>query len=96
MTSKQRAEIVALVKELDDKHDIFYSVKRIASAITPNCIGSNDASGSHVESLTEAVMGTTAGLMAIAEAIGELAAAVRNHDDGGLADWKRNSTKEVK
>ena len=77
MTSKQRAEIVALVKELDDKHDIFYSVKRIASAITPNCTGNSDASGGHVESLTEAVMGTTAGLMAIASAISELAEAVK-------------------
>ncbi len=76
MTSKQRAEIVALVKELDDKHDIFYSVKRIASAITPNVCGNNDASGGHVESLTEAVMGTTAGLMAIATAIDGLAVAV--------------------
>lgn len=36
-----------------------------------------DATGGHVECLTEAVMGVTAGLVKIAEAISDLAEAVR-------------------
>lgn len=55
------------------------SMKRIADAITPNICGGKDETGGHVESLTEAVMGVTAGLCKIAEAISELASAVREH-----------------
>ena len=49
------------------------AVRRLAAAITPNSIGSQDATGSHVESLTEAVMGITAGLVQIANAIDRVA-----------------------
>jgi hypothetical protein len=52
--------------------------RRIGNAITPaNVVAGHDATGGHVESLTEAVMGVTAGLAQIAEAIGDLAQAVR-------------------
>ena len=52
------------------------NVKRIATAITPAAAAGQDASGGHVESLTEAVMGINAGLVKVAEAISELADAV--------------------
>lgn len=55
------------------------ALRRVAAAITPNICGGDDATGSHVESLTEAVMGVTGGLVRIAEAIDGLAAAVRSH-----------------
>lgn len=52
--------------------------KRIASAITPlGVCGGKDATGGHVESLTEAVMGMTAGLCRIAESLDNVAAAIR-------------------
>jgi pyruvate/oxaloacetate carboxyltransferase len=52
--------------------------KRIANAITPlNAAPGHDATGGTVDSLTEAVMGVTAGLQAIASAIESLAEAVR-------------------
>lgn len=59
--------------------ELVRTVKRLADAITPNTIGT-DAGGGHVESLTEAVMGVTKGLFAIAAAIDGLASAT-----GGLA-----------
>jgi hypothetical protein len=49
------------------------AVRRLAASITPNVVGSQDATGSHVESLTEAVMGITAGLVQIANAIDRVA-----------------------
>jgi methyl-accepting chemotaxis protein len=52
------------------------STKRIGDAITPNICGNADAAGGRVESLTEAVMGMTRGMMRIAEAIESLAEAV--------------------
>ena len=53
---------------------------KIADAITPfsGCHGT-DAAGGTVGSLTEAVMGVTAGLVAIATAIHDLADAVREN-----------------
>jgi hypothetical protein len=57
--------------------DLAYHTKQIASAITPvGVAGSLDATGGHVTSLTEAVMGATAGLVQIANAIQALAEAV--------------------
>lgn len=45
-------------------------VRGLKNAVTPAYAGgSQDAGGSHVESLTEAVMGATAGLTQIADAI---------------------------
>ncbi len=53
------------------------SLGRIAKAIYPNAAGSLDAAGGRVESLTEAIMGITSGLYAIAAAIESLADAHR-------------------
>lgn len=48
-----------------------------ASIADPNVEGGKDAAGGYVNCLTEAVMGNTAGLMAIANAISDLAEAIR-------------------
>ena len=53
------------------------AIQRIGAAITPVTRGSVDAAGVHVESLTEAVMGVTAGLVKIAGAINNLADVLR-------------------
>ena len=54
---------------------------KVARAITPlSALAGTDAAGGRVESLTEAVMGVTAGLVQIAEAITDLADAVRERD----------------
>jgi hypothetical protein len=58
-------------------------LRSVARSITPNIPGSNDASGSHVASLTEAVMGVTSGLMAISSSISDLADAVRGWKTDG-------------
>lgn len=53
----------------------------VARAITPvDAVGGQDAAGGHVTSLTEAVMGNTAALMAIATALESIAAEIRLHD----------------
>jgi len=56
------------------------ATRRLGNAITPNIVGGQDAFGGHVESLTEAVMGVTNGLMDIAEAIREVAARMPSGD----------------
>ncbi|MBK8106844.1 MAG: hypothetical protein IPK42_15180 [Betaproteobacteria bacterium] len=54
------------------------AVKDLARAVTPmSAIAGEDAAGGRVSSLTEAVMGITAGLVRIAEAIDDHADAVR-------------------
>ena len=54
------------------------STRQIANAITPMGVaGGSDGCGNHVESLTEAVMGITDGLIRVADSISELAEAVR-------------------
>lgn len=63
------------------KEAIGKGLSKIASAITPDspCPGI-DAAGVSVGSLTEAIIGMTAGLMAIATAIHDLSDAVREKD----------------
>ena len=59
---------------------ICYSIKSIASAITPlSAAAGTDETGGHVESLTEAVMGISAGLVRIADAIQSLADAISDN-----------------
>lgn len=62
--------VVPILQEATDH------LKRLGAAITPNICGTGHFGG-HVESLTEAVMDHTRGLAQIADAIRELAAAVR-------------------
>lgn len=52
------------------------SLKTVSNAITANVSGDMDESGTFVTSLTESVMGVTAGLMKIAYAIEKLAESV--------------------
>lgn len=54
------------------------AINRVSDSIRPhNSVPSTDASGNRVDSLTEAVIGITAGLFAMAKAIDNLADAVR-------------------
>ena len=56
-------------------------VGAVANAITPSdASAGNDATGGRVRSLTEAVMGLTAGMVRISQAIHGLADAVRERD----------------
>jgi hypothetical protein len=55
------------------------STQSIANTITPVAAPGTDETGGTVCSLTEAVMGNTAGLVQIAHAISDLAEAVREH-----------------
>ena len=59
--------------------DLAHSGNRIASAILPaGAVAGKDAAGGTVDSLTEAVMGVTSGLVKIADAIHDLAEAIRD------------------
>jgi hypothetical protein len=49
----------------------------IANAISADAAPGHDATGGTVNSLTEAMMGVTAGLVRIAEALSEVAEAIR-------------------
>jgi hypothetical protein len=63
----------------DVVHGLVRATRAVADSITPSdAAPGHDATGGTVASLTEAVMGVTAGLYAIASAIGELAGAVRD------------------
>jgi hypothetical protein len=55
-------------------------IRQLARAVAAEAAPGTDETGGHVECLVEAVMGMTAGLCKIAEAIGELAEAVRDGD----------------
>lgn len=68
------------LQSTSDRSNLTDAVRRLGAAITPNVIGCSDATGGHVESLTEAVIGMTAGLCRIADAIESLAEAVREHE----------------
>lgn len=75
--SDSNGESANIVDVLDDR------LKWLGNAIMPRgAVPAPDASGTGVSSLAEAVMGVTAGLCRIADAIEELAGAVRNHRGG--------------
>lgn len=57
---------------VDVIHSLSNSVRAVSTAITPDAMPGIDAAGGHVRSLTEAVMGVTAGLIRIADAIDNL------------------------
>ncbi len=63
---------------IDVVEELAYETGRIATAITPPVAGGTDATGGRIESVTEAVMGVTAGLCRIADAIESLAEAFRS------------------
>lgn len=73
-----------MAKPIDDSsvENLAEQVRKISRAIIPGDAAPNrDATGGSVDSLTEAVMGVTAGLVQIADAINNLAAAVRERDE---------------
>jgi len=73
-SSGQPANLIDVVANMSVK------VGHLGDAITPFLAApGRDATGGAVGSLTEALMGMTAGLCRIAEAIGDLAEAVREH-----------------
>lgn len=53
--------------------DLSRSVYRVAESITPNVAGNRDKTDNYVSSLTEAIIGMTAGLCKIADSINNLA-----------------------
>lgn len=55
----------------EEFHTLSESIRSIGRAVTPCAVAGTDETGSHVESLTEAVMGVTAGLCRIADAVRE-------------------------
>lgn len=66
---------------------IYDGLVTLARSITPlTAATGRDATGGTVLSLTEAVMGVTAGLVRIADAIGDLADAVREREACRLED----------
>ncbi len=76
-------------------NDFITVIAQLGQAITPSLSavpGSapTDASGNHVASLTEAVMGITAGLYRIAEAIENL-----GHDNYVAADGIKRAVSDV-
>lgn len=70
LTDQEGSSLVDAIYEAAD------SSRKIAHAIMPPVCGNTDASGGHVASLTEAVMGMTKGLVSIANAIESLASSV--------------------
>lgn len=66
---------------VDVLHSIAIAGRSISRAITPtDAAAGHDAAGGTVCSLTEAVMGMTAALIRVAESIGSVADAIRDHD----------------
>ncbi len=63
----------------DAVEELANSQSKIALAITAGCSEGTDATGGKVLSLTEAVMGVTSGLCKIADAISDLAEAIRKN-----------------
>jgi hypothetical protein len=65
----------------EDLTSIEDSIRAVARAITSDAVPNRDAAGGYVASLTEAVMGMTGALMAVAQSIGDLAEAVRERGE---------------
>ena len=59
------------------------AIFRLADAVTTNVGAGKDATGGLVGCVTESIMGVTGGLVQVAEAVRDLASAVREHPDAG-------------
>lgn len=57
------------------------AIRAVGDAITPPAAPGHDAAGGTVASLTEAVMGVTAGLVQVAEALDGIADAIRSRSE---------------
>jgi hypothetical protein len=65
-----------------DPQKIIGALEWIGNSITPESVSpSDDATGVHVTSLTEGVMGVTAALVQIAEALNNVAEAIREQKE---------------
>ena len=73
----------------DDWDRLFDAARLLGSSITPSSAVGEDATGGSVSSLTEAVMGVTAGLCRVADAIQEAAGYLQE-----LADHIEEPTDE--
>jgi hypothetical protein len=63
-----------------DVSKIAEAIIRFADSVTPqNSVACTDAAGVNVSSLTEAIMGMTAGLVGISDAIYTLGEVIDNH-----------------
>jgi hypothetical protein len=58
-------------------NEVADAVRALRDSVTPCLAGRSDETGTHVESLTEAVMGMTAALVQIAAALDGIAEAIR-------------------
>ena len=66
---------------MEHDEEIAAGLRSIAVAVTADAAPSHDETGGTVASLTEAVMGVTAGLVRIAIALEEVALAIREHGE---------------
>ena len=65
----------------DISNAIYNGLKSIANAITPlGAMAGRDATGGHIASLTEAVVGITAALVQVAEAINNVSVSIDDLD----------------
>lgn len=78
---------------MSDQDQIAKALHRFADKINPFEEPGKDAAGGHVGCLVEAIMGTTAGLIAIASAIDEMADAIREH--GNPSDTKQTEDGSI-
>jgi hypothetical protein len=73
------------VKQIEDLTEAMDRIgNRVGRAIAADAAPGTDACGGRVDSLTEAAMGITAGLVKVSMAIESLADAVREHGEGRL------------
>lgn len=78
MATKKESSMEKQLTEAVDQLSL--EMNRIANAITPvGAVPSHDATGGTISSLTEAIMGMTAGMVQIAEAIEILAEAIKEN-----------------
>ncbi len=82
MTSENRLISGGPENIVDVINDLGFAAKRIADAITPSdAAPGHDETGGTISSLTEACMGMTAGLCRIADALNNIAQAMRDPND---------------
>jgi hypothetical protein len=66
---------------MTDGQIIAKAIDGLAAVIKPAAAPGTDATGGHVDCVVEAMMGQTAGLVAVADAINNLAEAIRERSD---------------
>lgn len=70
------------MKDEKERNELIKAIYNFTASISdPNAHAGKDAAGGYVTCVTEALMGNTAGLVMIAEAINNLAEAVRDYKE---------------